>query len=87
MILSTNPVIPGADLSFLGMTGCTLYVNLDLMGTFPIVGGSGTGSWSIPNVPSASGLVVRAQSATLTPGGNAFGWWTANAVDLLLGAN
>ena len=87
MILSTNPVNPGADLSFLGMINCTLYVNLDLMGTFPIVGSSGTASWSIPNVPSASGLIVRAQSATLTPGGNAFGWWMANAVDLLLGLN
>jgi hypothetical protein len=84
-ILSLTQYSPGIDLGSLGMPGCTLYAGLDVLSTFATPGTSASVPWNIPNVPSASGTVVMNQSATLTPGINAFGFATSNAVQLLLG--
>ena len=86
-ILSTTQHIPGIDLGFLGMPGCTLYLNLDVINTFPTPSSSASVPFIVPNIPSLSGAVVISQSATLTPGINAFGFATSNALVLLLGVN
>ncbi|MBL8753252.1 MAG: hypothetical protein JNK15_08120, partial [Planctomycetes bacterium] len=86
-IMSTNLLAPPMDLTFLGMPGCNLYQALDVLYTIPTAGGTATFAWPVPNVPAAAGLVVRTQSAILTPNINAFHFATANAVDLLIGIN
>lgn len=86
-ILSLTQLTPGVDLTFLGMPGCTLYQNLDVLNTFATPGTSASVPWNVPNVPSASGLVVMNQSAVLKVGINPFGFVTSNAVALLLGVN
>ena len=43
--------------------------------------------WLVPNVPSASGVLVMNQSAVLKVGINPFGGITSNALQLLLGIN
>jgi hypothetical protein len=78
---------PGFDLAALGMPGCRLYAGLDVLNTFLIGGPSASVSWVVPNVPSASGVVIMNQSAVLKPGVNAFGAITSNALQLLLGIN
>ncbi|MBL8756341.1 MAG: hypothetical protein JNK15_23810 [Planctomycetes bacterium] len=84
-MMSTNLQVPPVDLTFLGMPGCFLYQALDVLFSFPTPGSTGSFAWPVPNVPAAAGLVVRTQSATLTPGINAFGFANSNAVDLLIG--
>ncbi|MEZ6037724.1 MAG: hypothetical protein R3F29_09610 [Planctomycetota bacterium] len=86
-ILSTTQLDPGVDLTFLGMPGCQLYVTLDDMVIFPIVGGTGTRSFSFPVNPALSGLQLTMQSATLTPGINAFGFVTSNGLLMVTGVN
>jgi hypothetical protein len=86
-ILSLTQHNPGIDLGFLGMSGCTLYAGLDVVNSFLITGSTATVPWSIPNLPSASGLVVVNQSALWSPPSNAFGFLTSNGVLLLLGVN
>ncbi|MEZ6037723.1 MAG: hypothetical protein R3F29_09605 [Planctomycetota bacterium] len=86
-ILSTTQHLPGIDLTFLGMPSCELYVNLDDMVVFPIAGGTGTRSFSFPVNPVLSGLQLTMQSATLTPGINAFGFATSNGLLMITGVN
>jgi hypothetical protein len=86
-IMSTSLMAPPLDLGFLGMPGCNLYQALDVMYSFATPSSTASFAWPVPNVPAAAGLVIRTQSAVLTPGVNAFGFATANAVDLLIGIN
>ena len=87
IVLSATQVTPGADLTFLGMPGCELYLGLDALGTFPVSGSTASVPWTVPSSASLSGAVAMAQTATLTPGINAFGLATSNGVQLLLGQN
>jgi hypothetical protein len=86
LILSTTQYNPGLDLTGLGMPGCELYLALDVLSTFPTPGGASV-PYSVPNVPALAGVVLMAQSATLTPGINAFGFATSNGVVMVLGLN
>ncbi len=86
-ILSTTALTPPFDLASLQMPGCELYQSLDVIYTFAIGGPSASSPWVIPNVPSASGLVVHTQSVVFTPGVNAFGASTTNGLQLILGVN
>ena len=86
-IFSLTQYNPGLDLAFLGMPGCRLYLGLDVMSTFPTPGTSAIVPYSVPSDPSLSGILLMSQSATLTPGINAFGFATSNGVSLLLGIN
>jgi hypothetical protein len=84
-IMSVNLLAPPAELGFLGMPGCYLYQAIDVTYSFATPSSTASFAWPVPNVPAAAGLVIRTQSAVLTPGANAFGFVTSNAVDLLIG--
>ncbi|MCB9878456.1 MAG: hypothetical protein H6835_12725 [Planctomycetes bacterium] len=86
-ILSATQVLPGVDLGTFGAPGCSLYVTLDDIGFFPITGSTGTRSFTFPNAPALSGLQVTTQSATYTPGVNAFGFATSNGLVMVTGIN
>jgi hypothetical protein len=75
------------DLVGLGMPTCRLYVGLDSLTQFATPTSSASVPFSLPSTPSLSGALILSQSATLTPGINAFGFATSNAVELLLGIN
>jgi hypothetical protein len=81
----TQHALPGIDLGPSGMPGCRLYCGLDVMNAFLLGGASASVPFTVPNVPSASGLVIMNQSAILRPASNAFGAITSNALQLLLG--
>ncbi|MCB9878457.1 MAG: hypothetical protein H6835_12730 [Planctomycetes bacterium] len=86
-ILSATQVFPGVDLGGFGAPGCKLFVTMDDFGTFPIVGSSGTRSFTFPSAPALSGLQVTTQSATWTPSLNAFGFGTTNGLLMVTGVN
>lgn len=84
-ILSTTEYSPGVDLTFLGMPSCTLYQSLEVLDTIAIGSGTGTRPFTVPNNAGLIGAIVMNQSATLTPGANAFGFLTSNALRLQIG--
>jgi serine protease AprX len=86
-ILSLNQITPPLDLGFLGMLGCSLYQQLDVVDVFPIVGSTGQRSFTVPNVAALAGTVVRNQAATATPGINSFGFVTSNGLVMTVGLN
>lgn len=86
-ILSLTSIPGGIDLTFLGMPSCFVYQNLDVIDLFPVSGGSGQRSFSFPNDPSLSGVVLLNQAAVIVPGINAFNMITTNGLELLVGIN
>jgi hypothetical protein len=84
-ILSQTQYAPGLDLASLGMPTCTLYVGLDVITTFATPGASASVPYSLPAVPALSGVVLLAQTATISPGLNSFGFITSNALRMVLG--
>jgi len=84
-ILSLSGLPAPADLTSLGMPGCVLTQPLDVVEQFPITGASGQTTFTFPNNPVLSGTTLRTQSATLSPGVNAFGFATSNGLALTLG--
>jgi len=86
-ILSTNPIAPGLDLTFLGMPGCFLYQQLDLVELFPVAGGVGQRSFAFPANPALAGLILRNQSAVLDLNINAFHTVTSNGLEFVIGLN
>ena len=86
-ILSLTEYPAGVDLTSLGMPGCRLYAALDSVTTFAVAGSSNSLPYSLPATPALSGLQLAAQSASLTPGINAFGFATSNGLDMVLGIN
>ena len=85
--LSTTPVVPAVDLTFFGLPGCQLYQDVDLALLWVQVGNIGPVSWQLPNNPVLAGYVVYSQSASLTPGINAFGMAVSNGLKLTIGLN
>ena len=86
-ILSQTQYTPGLDLASIGMPGCTLYVGLDVTTQFATPTASASVPYSLPASPSLSGVLLLSQSATLSPGLNAFGFVTSNALQMVLGTN
>lgn len=82
--LSFTKLLPGLDLTGLGMPGCTLYQAMDVALTFPLAGGSGSQPFAIPNNLAFQGLLVAAQSGALAPTANALGLLSSNGVELVL---
>lgn len=72
------------DLSFLGMTGCTQYVDA-LSFTFLTGSTTATWSWSIPNDANLFGAVFFNQAFSLDPTANSFGFVASNAATGQLG--
>jgi hypothetical protein len=74
---TTDPNI--ADLGFLGMPGCGLRANLDVVVTGP------TASLAIPNVAALAGFNVFVNGASVAPGANSFGFLTSNGIQGVVG--
>ena len=84
-ILSLTAIPGGLDLTSLGMQGCFLYQNLDVIDLFPVAGGSGQRSFAFPNTPSLAGQVLLNQSAVMVLGINAFNMVTSNGLEFIIG--
>lgn len=84
-VLGFNQVNPGFDLTVIGMPGCFQYATLDKPLVFLVNGATGSTVLPIPLSPAFTGLHVFTQSATFTPGFNAFNMLTSNGVDLEIG--
>lgn len=80
---ATTPIPGGVDLTFLGMNGCSLYVDLEVMNTVAIVAGTFTQSVPVPNDLGLIGVHIYSQAAALAPL-NAFGLVTSAALDATL---
>ncbi len=78
-------VVPGLDLTFLGMPGCFGYTNANLTSvTFAVAGGTGTVALPIPNVNGLIGLSFTCQSlafSLVTPSNLI----TSNGLELTVG--
>ncbi|MFT4841197.1 MAG: serine protease AprX [Planctomycetota bacterium] len=85
-ILSTTQ-LPAVSLTFLGLPGCQLYQTIDVSVLWAQVGNSGIVQWPLPNNPALAGFEAFCQSATLTPGINAFGMAVSNGLKLVVGFN
>jgi hypothetical protein len=84
-ILSLVRYDPGVDLAVVGMPGCVLHANLDLLAALFPVAGQATYGWQVPNDPGSLGLQLTAQSAAFVTGLNAFGMNASNGVALTVG--
>lgn len=73
------------NLSFLGMTGCTQYVDTLVLDFVTSASSTATWSWSIPNDTSLFGLVFFNQGFSLDPGANSFNFAASNAAMGTLG--
>ncbi|MBM3960538.1 MAG: hypothetical protein FJ306_01335 [Planctomycetes bacterium] len=63
VFFGTSAVLPGLDLTFLGMPGCFGYQSSDLGAfSFPVAGGGGTLPLPIPNNAQLVGSLLHAQS-------------------------
>ena len=86
-ILSLTAIPGGFDLGALGMPGCALYQNLDLVDLFAVSGGTGQRSFAFPNTPSLAGTILLNQSAVMVLGINAFNMVTSNGLEFVVGLN
>ena len=90
---TSNTVLPGIgalplDLTFLGMTGCTLYQSNDRFGLQTSPGGSPSQrsfSVTVPSNPQLLGKNAYFQAFCLAPGVNPRGIISSNAIDFLIG--
>lgn len=78
---------PPLDLTPLGMPGCTQYQSVDASVFVPGSAPSFQQPFTLPSNPAFSGVVIRTQSGTLTPGANATGVLLSNGLSLTLGTN
>jgi hypothetical protein len=87
VLLNFAAVIPGIELTFLGMPGC--YQNIALGGAVTLAVNIGPASWSTPfGIPSGAtfiGTNVFGQSAALVPGVNPLGATSSNGLRLFVG--
>ena len=84
-ILSTVILNPGTDLTSIGMPGCLLSVNLDVLSLLVAIGGQATSPLTVPNNPTLIGTQIGAQSAAFYGEANAFGMVTSNGMRLSVG--
>jgi len=85
LVLGVTKYNPGLPLAGVGAPDCFQHVSIDATLNFTLVGASSPSSWTIPNLPSASGLVIVGQSAIYSPSSNDLGVLASNGLDLLLG--
>lgn len=83
-LLSTTPLTP-VSLTAFGLPGCELYQTIDVSVIWVQVGNSGSLPWPLPLNPALAGVEAYCQSATLTPGINAFGMAVSNGLKLTVG--
>jgi hypothetical protein len=86
VVLSFGAVVPGLDLGYLGMPGCTQHIALGGAVTLGAVVGNGSIPLSIPTDPFYLGFNVFAQGAALVSGVNPLGGLASNGVRLVFGS-
>ncbi len=74
-------VTPPVDLSFLGMTRCSLLVGFDAQLGLPISGSTAPQSLPLPSTPGLAGAHLYLQSFVVAPGVNSFGIAATNGLD------
>jgi len=84
-ILSLSPIPGGIDLTAVGMPGCSVYQQLDVVVSFVVAQGTGLLPFAIPNSPAIVGGKVHAQSAVLVPNINPFHLVVSNGLELSIG--
>jgi hypothetical protein len=84
-ILSFTRFDPGIDLSGIGMPGCRQFVGFDVVATFLPSGSVGTVPFALPINIIFAGVLVRSQSATMSPATTPLGLITSNGLELALG--
>ena len=87
MVLSLNTYPAPISLTPLGMPGCELYQPLDVSLFWTVAGTSSSLPWALPNNTALAGVTAYAQSASLTPGINAFGFAVSNGLEIVVGLN
>lgn len=85
-VLGVTPIVPGVELSSIGMPTCYLHVSLTpaALDTPPILGGVATRALAIPASASLAGAQLVSQSGVFVPGINPFQMVTTNGLDLRL---
>ena len=63
----------------------SLHTNVDVMLFLPVVGGSLTSSFAIPNDPGLFGVQIHEQGLSFDPAANAAGMVVSNAITAVLG--
>ena len=82
---SYNGVPLPADASPLGITGCTLYVALDMIDLPSAASGTAVHSVTVPINTALVGVSAFMQGASLDPGVNPFGAVLSNALSMTIG--
>jgi hypothetical protein len=85
MVLGLTQLVPGVDLTFLGMQGCELHASLDALLSYALTGSPTPFPVPIPNNVALAGFLLHAQAATLTPGVNTLGIATSNGLRITVG--
>jgi hypothetical protein len=67
------------SLAPLGMSGCTLYVSTEWLGSVTLANGNATLAWPLPTTSGALGFRFFAQALVLDPAANPFGAVLSNA--------
>jgi hypothetical protein len=80
----SSTVIPGADLSVIGMTGCTGLTSLDigLFGPSVVAGGTANFPLPVPNDPALNGLALSSQALSFSAA-NPAGLASSNGVNIV----
>lgn len=73
------------DLTVLGMTGCTQYVDALVLDFVVGAGNQADWTWAIPNQPDLFGALFFNQAFAFDPAANGFGWTASNAGAGVLG--
>jgi len=85
MLLGTTPVVPGAPIGALGVSGCELHLLITSIQPIAYVGDPSSYPLTIPNNPFLVGFRLLAQSAVFAPAANAAGFISSNALELTVG--
>lgn len=84
-VLSLTQINPGTNLTSLGLTGCFLYVNVDIVESWVPVAGIGQSPFPIPNNTSLAGIQFMTQGAVFASGINPAGMLSSNGLLLTVG--
>lgn len=78
MVAGVNPIVPGIDLTSIGMPNCTLGLDIITIEVVPANAGSGQWSLGIPNNPVWLGQSIYHQAVGFDLAANALGYLTSN---------
>ncbi len=85
MVFGFNALMPGIDLTPLGMPGCEQNVSLDASLFYLLTSAPAAFPFTVPNDPGFIGFLLYAQAATVTPGVNTTGVAVSNGLAIQFG--